>query len=410
MKRIILFVLLAFPLSAFAQFSSPMSGQQNQDWYVWSYFDHDTASGSVRNFACNQYCYDNWHGLIYVLKNLKLMDQGMPVTAAGPGRVVAIRSTSDDRTRSSVSTDHGNFVRIQHGPNLFSYYAYLRHGSIQVALGDSVNTGQTLAMVGSSGGAYYAKLYFRFEDSTGRYIDPMGDNCDLVSIPPMISPTPVYDTSFGVIDFGITTGALIGSDSLMERPADRTNIGISQSANDTVWGWLQYKNRFTNDSLTDIWIDPHGSVFHRSTVHAASDFHFGYHSHGFAVADLALFQSTFDHPVDTGTWTIEWHHKGETIAQSTFHLAVDNGGIVASKPTADLEFYPQPANEFVRIRGARISRAELYSLTGERVTTSLEANGDSESVLHWKRLAPGVYTVRLWRADGQTVASTIVIN
>lgn len=102
MKYIILLFALSFPLKASSQLAMPIDpAGQNKDWWVWTYFDNDTTTGSVSNFKCANYVYDNWHALVFVLKNLQLMDKGIPVLAAAGGTVTNKLDTFPDRLKRS---------------------------------------------------------------------------------------------------------------------------------------------------------------------------------------------------------------------------------------------------------------------------------------------------------------------
>lgn len=55
----------------------------------------------------------------------------------------------------------GNIVVIRHGGVEYTSYAHLRHGSVRVAVGDSVRRGQTIAEIGMSGDGFEPHLHFQ---------------------------------------------------------------------------------------------------------------------------------------------------------------------------------------------------------------------------------------------------------
>lgn len=66
--------------------------------------------------------------------------QGVPAYAAGAGTVV----------RSEVSNGYGNFVVIKHAEGLYTHYAHMASRTVNV--GDTVNAGQQVGVIGNTGG------------------------------------------------------------------------------------------------------------------------------------------------------------------------------------------------------------------------------------------------------------------
>lgn len=86
-------------------------------------------------------------------------DEGTPVYAAAPGRVV----------RSGRMRGYGNVVIVDHGADLQSLYAHHRRNL--VGAGERVRRGQVIALVGHTGNAVGDHLHFeiRWRGST---VDP----------------------------------------------------------------------------------------------------------------------------------------------------------------------------------------------------------------------------------------------
>jgi hypothetical protein len=99
---------------------------------------------------------------------------GNNVLSAGTGTVVAVeKSRSDqeigtaDQTRTGQA---GNYVVIQHGPGLFSYYAHMMNNSATVNIGDSVSAGQVIGKIGNSGDTTAPHLHFQFMDNKDYFV------------------------------------------------------------------------------------------------------------------------------------------------------------------------------------------------------------------------------------------------
>lgn len=76
------------------------------------------------------------------------MEQGTPIYAAAAGTVKS----------AGFDASHGNYVRLDHGEGLETFYAHCR--SVEVEAGENVALGQTIATVGSTGNSTGPHLHF----------------------------------------------------------------------------------------------------------------------------------------------------------------------------------------------------------------------------------------------------------
>src|SRR5204863_4895241 len=252
----------------------------------------------------SNYAYDNWHGLVFVLKNFQLMDAGIPVLAAGNGKILIVEDGHPDRTKQYDTGGYGNYIWIQHNPDLYSFYGFLSNHSIRVKEDQVVKKGDTIAMVGSSGVSYSPKLYFLLEDAFENVMDPLGNQC--ASIQPLLSPGPIYDTSFGIIDFGVTNNIQYSNDTLIERPPTVSEISVTDDPYACVW--LQAKNLFEGDQIGSLCTDPHGNIFwdKRDDIVNGS-YHFDY-DRNYAPTYL----------LDTGIWNVTFYYNYDSVCHIEF--------------------------------------------------------------------------------------------
>jgi Peptidase family M23 len=82
---------------------------------------------------------------------------GEDVLAVADGTVVSIHDGMSDATPfvamtpTSTSDYGGNNVMVEIAPNVFAWYAHLRHGSIAVKIGDAVKAGASIGKLGNTG-------------------------------------------------------------------------------------------------------------------------------------------------------------------------------------------------------------------------------------------------------------------
>ena len=103
----------------------------------------------------------SWHGY------------GSPVLAVADGEVVEVRDgipeneplAAERAVPNRRETIGGNSLVLRVGSGVFAYYAHLRPGSLRVAVGDRVRSGQVLAQIGNSGNSDAPHLHFHLTDS-----------------------------------------------------------------------------------------------------------------------------------------------------------------------------------------------------------------------------------------------------
>lgn len=89
----------------------------------------------------------------------------LPVLATGAGTVVAVEDSLPDNPIGTVNVEKnwGNYVVLQHGPELFSLVAHLHPGSTRLAVGQVVRAGDPLGLCGSSGRSPEPHLHFQLQ-------------------------------------------------------------------------------------------------------------------------------------------------------------------------------------------------------------------------------------------------------
>lgn len=194
MARALLFallVLLGLAAAAAAEehprLALPIDCALGQDCAILQYPDLDPGAGAV-DHACGPLSYDSHSGTDFYLLRLGLMGQGVPVLAAAPGRVKAVRDGMADVSVLAAGRDAildrraGNSVVIDHGGGWESQYAHLRQGSVSARPGDRVEAEDRLGLVGLSGDIALPHLHFTlrkdgttYDPFTGR---PLDAGCD----------------------------------------------------------------------------------------------------------------------------------------------------------------------------------------------------------------------------------------
>ena len=91
-----------------------------------------------------------------------------PVVAAGEGTIVVAEDGTFDNDPGQPrgrGVLYGNHVVIDHGNGEYSLVAHLMHGSVKVAVGEHVTSGQILARTGNSGMSSEPHIHYQLMDN-----------------------------------------------------------------------------------------------------------------------------------------------------------------------------------------------------------------------------------------------------
>ena len=103
---------------------------------------------------------------------------GMDVLAAAAGVVVEVADGVLDNTPGVVNalSAAGNYVKIKHSDNLYSFTAHLLQGSVTVAAGDDVAEGQVIGACGNSGYSSEPHIHFHLMSACLLYTSDAADD------------------------------------------------------------------------------------------------------------------------------------------------------------------------------------------------------------------------------------------
>lgn len=148
------------------------------------------GDGLLSNSACTDFmgrgfpnCYNGHEGTDYTLSGgFAAMDAGsVSIIAAAAGTVVLARDGYYDRCRATIDGVDcdgnemlANAVLLEHPSGIRTLYWHMKTGSVAVEVGQEVQAGDHLGLVGSSGISSLPHLHFGVELLDGRAIDPYG--------------------------------------------------------------------------------------------------------------------------------------------------------------------------------------------------------------------------------------------
>lgn len=216
-------------------FTEPLGGAPMDAFFHGAYRDHDPGAGAL-DYTCGAKAYDGHGGVDLLLRNFREQDAGVPVVAAAAGVVTSAVGNLPDRNTSWEGTSgFGNHVALSHSGGVVSIYGHLRRSSLAVAIGDRVERGEVLGLVGSSGKSNWPHLHFEVRRD-GVSVDPFAGACGPAE--GLWAAQLPYQDGFAVTDAGLTDQP-ISLAALLERPP--TLASVPAGASGLVF-WLQLAN------------------------------------------------------------------------------------------------------------------------------------------------------------------------
>ncbi len=176
-----LFVLLvpgALPSRADPpRLSLPLACKPRENCFIQNYVDVDPTP-LVHDYTCHGASYDGHKGVDFRISSIADMKKGVPVLAAAPGRVKAVRDGMVDRLIRSEedriavrNRECGNGLLVVHDDGWETQYCHMKKGSLRVQPGDIIQRGQILGMVGLSGQTAFPHIHLAIRHM-GNVIDP----------------------------------------------------------------------------------------------------------------------------------------------------------------------------------------------------------------------------------------------
>jgi hypothetical protein len=277
--------------------TAPIAGTPMVHVFYGAYLDHDPAPDGARDHACGGKAYAGHRGVDVLLRNFQVQDTGVVVVAAAGGTVAAAVDGHPDRnTGWDQAGGFGNHVVIAHAGDVRAIYGHLRRGSVRVAVGERVDRGAELGLVGSSGRSNWPHLHFEVRRS-GAVVDPFAGPCG-PSVSLWNAQLP-YQDGFMVTDAGLTDRDLTLA-VLLERPPALGAIPLSQPY---FRFWIQMANQRAGTMRFELGA-LHAPAPHTVTHAVGPSFSMRYVG---VTVDLAALQP------EPGEWEVRAYHDGELI-------------------------------------------------------------------------------------------------
>ncbi len=279
---------------------------------VANYADDDPGGG-IADYEGGSIAYDGHRGTDIALHSFRLMDRGTKILAAAPGVVSFVSDTAFDRSKAP-NFNTGNYISVLHAGGTETFYYHLRKNSATVNLGESVQAGQMLGLIGSSGNSSIPHLHFEAGKESSfvyEWRDPWhGSNQPLPSLW-QSQKEYVANHALYFYDLGVTTRSAIDGnvwptfDQIIDRPRQPLTIGTSEPAM-VFWWWRSGR---VGDPYTFEILDPSNNVWAWFDDAISSYPNFDWTATWYGVPSGP-----------SGTWTVRIRSGTTILRQTTFNI------------------------------------------------------------------------------------------
>ena len=275
---------------------------------VIAYVDHDlNYPNQVLDYACGSRTYDSQNGYNHqgtditsfpFMQRKQSNDEAIVVAAAAGVIVLKEDGQPDNSCTMNMST--WNAVYIRHGDGSTAWYGHLKANSLTTKnFGDSVDAGEFLGVMGSSGNSTGPHLHFEVYDAGGNLIDPFAGSCNDFNQFSWWADQRPYDEP--AIDLLITGDAPVNFLACPTAEVEHRSSYFQPGQTVYITAFLTDQRR-TNTTAFAVY-SPNGNLVASTTVPSDSDFY-----------SAAYWEWSFPLPATAapGFWTAQVGFNGQT--------------------------------------------------------------------------------------------------
>jgi murein DD-endopeptidase MepM/ murein hydrolase activator NlpD len=367
----------------------------NSTWSISNYVDHNAAyPNQVTDFNCGMRTYDTADGYNHAGIDIftwpfswsQMQNNQTKVVAAAPGQII-YKSDGNFDQNCTFNSDNWNAVYILHTDGSIAWYGHMKKNSLTAKqVGATVEQGEFLGFIGSSGNSTGPHLHFEVYNADLDLIDPYAGSCnDLNTASWWQDQKPYANPNINAL---LTHTAPPDFNTCPE--TESVNDATTFSAGQTVYSAIYFRDQQPGTTVTLRVRRPNNTLKYNWTANLNDSYYSSYW--------YWAIQTDMD-----GIWTWEATYQGQTVTHS---FTVGTLGTAANSLSATTLF-PNPAGDVVSITGnTTVVGASVYDGLGKLL--SEEKNPDGLTQLDTSALADGIYQVTLSDASGVTKTVKLV--
>jgi hypothetical protein len=247
----------------------------------------------------------------------KMEHDHMQIVAAASGKIVYKQALNSDKS-CSFNSNQWNAVYIEHADGSVAWYGHLKKNSLtKKVIGDQIEAGEFLGIMGSSGNSTGPHLHFEVYDTDNNLVDPYVGSCNSTTSTswweeqqdytvPGINMLATHDAPPSLGCFG------------SETPYFEVNFANSK----IVYFATYFRDQLEGSTSTHKIIKPDGSVFQQWTTTSPQFYSGSYWYRSFTLPSVG----------DEGKWEFQVEYQGQ-ITTEYFYLTNESSQIELSQNT-----------------------------------------------------------------------------
>ncbi|WP_421763093.1 peptidoglycan DD-metalloendopeptidase family protein [Ekhidna sp.] len=300
---------------------------------ISNYVDWNEAyPNTLTDYNCGTRSYDTENGYNHKGTDIfswpftwhKMDNDHVEIIAAAAGEIIYKEGSQDDKS-CSFNSNSWNAVYIQHDDGSIAWYGHLKTGSLtEKSVGERVDLGEYLGVMGSSGNSTGPHLHLEIYDANGNLIDPFAGTCnDSVSESWWVNQPDYYISGISRV---LTHDEVPVFGCYSE---EDPNIRVDFTHGERVYFATYFRDQMANGVSTHVVYKPDGTVFQQwNTV--SPQFYAG-----------SYWYRSFDLPPtgSEGQWSFVSTYESEEVTRHFYLTNVPNDLITFSDDFLIIEDY-----------------------------------------------------------------------
>ncbi|RXJ52287.1 peptidoglycan DD-metalloendopeptidase family protein [Gelidibacter gilvus] len=363
----------------------------NEVWAISNYVDHNSEfPNKLLDYNCGDKTYDTNDGYNHMGVDIftwpftwKMMDNDeAEIIAAASGQIIAISRSQFDRS-CRFNDNLWNAVYVQHADGSVALYGHMKKDSpTSKNVGDTVERGEYLGIVGSSGNSTGPHLHFEVYseiewNGVGQdvLVDPFAGDCNSMNTDSWWEDQkPYINTNINAV---LTHSAV---PIFPTCPDQETTYEKNEfTPGETAIFIVYLRDQIAQTNLNLKVLRPDGTVFANRDYALVHNYSSSWWAFSYVM------------PSVSGEWTCRYTYQGQVVDHK---FTVGTLGVEDSEFDA-ITIYPNPFNDVVNIQSnSTVNKVSVVDILGKTVMT--KTNGaESIKEINLESLSKGLYFLRL---------------
>ncbi|MCB2221045.1 MAG: peptidoglycan DD-metalloendopeptidase family protein [Bacteroidetes bacterium] len=374
----------------------PISSETTDDpgfFTISAYFDHNPSyPNQILDYGCGDLSYDlpdgyNHSGtdfFIWPHPWKKMHYDEVKVIASAPGILYFKQDGNFDQNCENTNSDW-NGCAVLHNDGSTSWYIHLKKNSLTTKyVGEEIEAGEYLGIVGSSGRSISPHLHFEIFNSEGNLIDPFEGPCNTGILASWWQDQlPYRERGINKIS---TNKQIPQLDNCPQ--VESTFEADTFAPGDTIYLVTYLRNVFNGDPMSLMIRRPDNSEFASWNWTSSWPFYSASWLYFFIVL----------HNDNYGTWKFEATYANKTYSHDFVLKATQS---IHNQPGVNIQLTPNPVGQKLHITATQsITGLEIISSGGiQKLNLTPQASYGNEFTIDLSDYNPGLYIVRIKLVD-----------